>query len=97
MTHSISNVYQAESLQAPWPAEHVSPRVTRVALVTDGLALSNAPGCQKTDCIPKFLARHPLPEDHRMLRCGYFAFLSPFLFSIISIDESKLERRRYHE
>ena len=68
-----------------------------VALVTDGPALSNAPGYQKTDCIPKFLACHPLPEDPSRLRCGYFPLPSPFLFSIISMDESKLERRRYNE
>jgi len=129
MTHSISNVYQAKRLQAPWPTEHASPRVMRVALVTlkvvptvqpachrmfdrpptnqypqrkhethqDDPALSNATGCQKTDCIPKFMARHPLSEDHSILRRDYFALPSPFLFSIVSMDESKLERSRYDE
>src|SRR5215475_1637969 len=90
MTHSISNVYQAKRLQAPWPTEHASPRVMRVALAT-------ATGCQKTDCIPKFMARHPLSEDHSILRRDYFALPSPFLFSIVSMDESKLERSRYDE
>ena len=95
MAHSIPSVDQAKSRQAPWPAEHASPRVMRVALVTlkvvlvigsasvpshvrqtsglptqrpydaeheahqDGQPHAAPRICQKADCIPKSMARHP--------------------------------------
>jgi hypothetical protein len=34
MAHSIPSIDLAKNLQAPWPAEHASPRMIRVALVT---------------------------------------------------------------
>ena len=48
---NIPSVDQAKGLQAPWPAEHASPRVMRVALVT----LKVVPAVQQ--------APHDLPKS----------------------------------
>src|SRR5215475_1569476 len=48
---NIPSVDQAKGLQAPWPAEHASPRVIRVALVT----LKVVPAVQQ--------APHDLPKS----------------------------------
>src|SRR5712691_5300196 len=45
MAHSIPSVDQAKSRQAPWPAEHTSPRLMRVALVTLKVVPAVQPAC----------------------------------------------------